>query len=134
MKMLAPITTPKPIIYLAGKIGPCDWRTEIFGDRFGAVDTNSADNDTHGFKKLLDETYVQDHGQFLYGGPFFISCDHCCAHVPAGHGASPSGCLTGLADGGRLEIRDEIWRVNCARIKRADLFSPTSTKLIATAR
>ena len=58
-------------------------------------------------------------GAFVYGGPFFISCDHCCAHGPASHGASPTGCLTGAAEG-LLETRAAIWRVNCARIKRAD--------------
>jgi hypothetical protein len=117
--MLAPITAPKPIIYLAGKIGHDDWRTQIFGSRFGSVDW--ADDDaTSGFKKLLDETLTTDCGRFLYGGPFFIACDHSCAHAPNGHGASPSGCLTGNAPYGRLEILNEIWRVNCARIKRAD--------------
>jgi hypothetical protein len=106
----------KPIIYFAGKIGRQDWRCELFGDRIGAIEAR--DNDSHGFKTILDETYVRDMGAFVYGGPF-ISCDHGCAHGPASHGARPRGCLDGAAEG-VLETRAAIWRVNCARIERAD--------------
>jgi hypothetical protein len=116
--MLAPTTIAKPIIYLAGKISRDDWRAQIFGCRFGAA-PNDGTND-YGFDRLLDETLTTDCGSFCYGGPFFISCDHGCAHTPAGHGASPSGCLEGMAGDGKLEMRSQIWDVNCARIKRAD--------------
>ena len=37
--MLAPTNSNKlkPVIYLAGKIAQRDWRTQIFGERFGAI-------------------------------------------------------------------------------------------------
>jgi hypothetical protein len=46
--------------------------------------------------------------------------DHGCAHGPASHGAGPKGCLDGAAEG-VLETHRAIWRVNRARIRRADL-------------
>jgi hypothetical protein len=108
----------KPIIYFAGKIGPNDWRTKLFGGRVGAAPNNG--ENPYGFDRLLDETLTRDHGQFLYGGPFFISCDHGCAHGPNSHGAAPTGCLIGAADDGRLEMQGQIFQVNSARIRRAD--------------
>ena len=113
-RMAAAFHGRKPIIYFAGKIGRHDWRCELFGARIGGVD------DDYGFRSLLDETHVRDMGPFAYGGPFFISCDHGCAHGPASHGAEPKGCLDGAAEG-VLETHRAIWRVNRARIRRADL-------------
>jgi hypothetical protein len=110
-------THSKPIIYFAGKIGPEDWRCELFGHRTGGVD---ASGDDFGFKTVFDKTYVRDMGAVVYGGPFFISCDHRCAHGPATHGARPKGCLVDV-DEGVLETHKAIWRVNRARIERADL-------------
>ncbi len=117
MRMLT--NKPKPIIYLAGKIGYADWRTQIFGSRFGAAPNDG--KNSYGFDRVLDESLTHDCGSFHYGGPFFISCDHGCAHGPASHGAAPSGCLDGGADDGRIEMREQILHVNFARIRRADL-------------
>jgi hypothetical protein len=119
MNIHAPPTTCKPIIYLAGKIGKNDWRTQIFGSRFGAAPNDG--EDAYGFDRALDETLTLDYGTFRYGGPFFVSCDHGCAHGPSSHGASAGGCLYETAHrGGRLERLESIYRVNCARIRRAD--------------
>ena len=107
----------KPIIYFAGKIGRHDWRCELFGkNRIGGV--NSSDG-PDGFKTIFDKTYLRDMGAFMYGGPFFISCDHGCAHGPASHGAGSNGCLDGATEGVR-KTHAAIWKVNRARIERAD--------------
>lgn len=114
-RMAAAFHGRKPIIYFAGKIGPEDWRCELFGHRTGGV---NYDGD-YGFKTVFDETHGRDMGAFVYGGPFFISCDHSCAHGPASHGAKPEGCLVDAANG-VVETHRAIWRVNRARIRRAD--------------
>ena len=108
----------KPIVYFAGKISPTDWRTQILGSRAGASSNDWDDN--YGFKRLLnDEAMTIDCGSFLYGGPFFISCDHGCAHGLGTHGAAPDGCLYGSSNG-QLEVRQGIWLINQKRIERAD--------------
>jgi hypothetical protein len=107
---------PKPIVYFAGKVSSRDWRTKIIGGLRGEI---VAGNDE--WKTILDPGLTIDQGTFLYGGPFFIACGHGCAHGAATHGASAGGCLTGQAHLGKLELREAIWDVNHARIRRADL-------------
>lgn len=102
----------KPIIYLAGKIAKHDWRTTILGDRAGAVPAGGGDPY---FGRLFDPTLILDCGSFLYGGPFFISCDHGCSHGPASHGAGPGCC----GDANAAEMRQRIWQINCERVRRA---------------
>ena len=102
----------KPIIYFAGKIAKDDWRSEILRHRPGGV---------FYFKDLLDPEAAEEYPTFIYGGPFFIACDHGCAHGPATHGARPSPCThatNDLAD--KLELHGKIWCVNNERIRRAD--------------
>jgi hypothetical protein len=106
---------PKPTIYFAGKIGRHDWREKILGDRAG-----SSNNDAYNNMDCLFDPKVdlrEDHGKFWYGGPFFISCDHGCAHGRGLHAASGS-CGSGYAD--LLGTRSKIWAANCRLIERAD--------------
>ena len=65
----------KPAVYLAGKIGQTDWRHGLVPTLRGHV---WADGPI-------------DAGDFLYCGPFFVSCDHGCNHRPGSHGAA-AGC------------------------------------------
>ena len=101
-----------PVVYLAGKIAKDDWRSQIFGYRFAPA--------SDGWDNIFDESLVIDQGAFLYGGPFFISCDHGCAHGPATHGAGSSFCNE--SPDGRLETRARVLEVNFKRIARCDLF------------
>jgi hypothetical protein len=105
----------KPRIYLAGKISKHDWRGAILGPhRPGALDGGSG-------ASLFDPQYVEQRREFFYGGPFFISCDHGCAHGPATHGAAFAGCLSDDAPLTPEETRSAIFNVSLARISRADL-------------
>jgi len=105
----------KPTIYFAGKIAKRNWRTEILGSRVGS-NNNAYDNIDSLFDPKID--LREDRGSFWYGGPFFISCDHSCAHGPGRHAASGS-CYDGGYDT-LLGTRPKIWAANCALIERAD--------------
>ena len=65
----------KPAVYLAGKIGQTDWR-------HGLVPT---------LRRHVWADGPIDAGDFLYCGPYFVSCDHGCNHRPSSHGAA-AGC------------------------------------------
>ena len=70
-------TLPKPRIYLAGKIAKNDWRHDLISNLRGHL---WADGDI--------ET-----DNFIYVGPYFVSCDHGCFHGKDTHGAVGSGCF-----------------------------------------
>ena len=108
-----------PRIYLAGKIVEgAHWRSSIVqfahGDRPCAV---------YDVEEALDPNAVI-HSYAIGGaeevkiiGPFFVSCDHGCAH--RGDNTHAVGeCATGLAE--RDDIQKRVHAVNVARIKRAD--------------
>lgn len=82
-----------PIIYFAGKIGKRDWRTELFGPRIGGCHPDEAFDVRHSI--YMDE--------FIYGGPFFVACDHGCGHGAARHGV---GIETNFDEGGRHPISE----------------------------
>jgi hypothetical protein len=63
-------------VYLIGKIKKNCWRHSIFEK---LRDYNADFNNN----LLIDIT-----GKFMYGGPFFIGCDHGCFHGNNSHGAS----------------------------------------------
>jgi hypothetical protein len=102
-------------IYFAGKIGKQDWRSELFDYRPGGT----YDND------LFNLSYtVNMGGGVVYGGPFFVSCDHGCGHGPSSHGVNASerngigaGCGFPLFPG--RDMRD-VFEINNQRIKLAD--------------
>jgi hypothetical protein len=79
--MMTPIR--KPTVYLAGKIGRNDWRHELVPELRGTVNGDCLDPEP----VLFDPTLRIDCGDFVYVGPFFVSCDHGCFHGPASHGA-----------------------------------------------
>ena len=62
-------------VYFAGKVGKGDWRHALvpdLRDSMGAIGTPIRCD------------------QFVYCGPFFIACDHGCAHGPGTHGVGPN--------------------------------------------
>jgi len=114
----------KPRIYLAGKISKNGWRDEILGHRSGAVEGSDAFNPEH----------IEVREDFIYTGPFFISCDHGCFHgdnqmgvcASTNHGPSEHGPLIGNGCSGseagpqeKAARRKEVFRLNILRIERS---------------
>ena len=88
-----------PRLYLAGKIGKDDWRHDL---------VPGLRNHLWGDGPILTPI-------FSYVGPFFVSCDHGCSHVPNGHGAvSDGGCESGFK-------QSDVIRHNMAALAAADL-------------
>jgi hypothetical protein len=86
----------KPLIYFAGKIGQNDWRHSLVcADLRGAI--GSGGND----EGLFDPGFTLDCGRYLYCGPFFVSCDHGCAH-----GANQHGAIGGCCDDDYHEVTE----------------------------
>lgn len=129
---LAPVT-PSPTsrvprsIYLAGKIGPNDWRHKVVPG-LRAVDWDSRTTDWPVLKHAIGGNAAWDWrsrttsgGILDYTGPFFISDDHGCGHGPCTHGASGDGdqdcCNYVLTDERRKQIRRLCFRA----IARSDL-------------
>ncbi len=78
-------------VYLAGKIGPNDWRGSILGThRPGGL----VPSDWVGEWPVLEKVVLGEHD---YVGPYFISCDHGCAHGRNEHGALAAGDTSGAA-------------------------------------
>ena len=89
----------KPKIYMAGKICKSDWR-------HGLV-TNLRNHNWHDGPIETDK--------FTYMGPFFISCDHGCAHHPNSHGAANQECTEPLL------ISEDVIRRNNRALRDSDL-------------
>ncbi|MFF5537802.1 DUF559 domain-containing protein [Streptomyces cinerochromogenes] len=78
-----------PSIYLAGKIGPGDWRYDLIGYRLrGAWEVD----DHHPSEPwpVLKRGVL---GFFDYVGPYFVSDDHGCGHGPNTHGCGNDGAV-----------------------------------------
>ena len=105
-----PIVNPR--VYFAGKISKSDWRTEILGDRalVAGIDEGA----------LFNPSYEDACDGFINAGPFFVSCDHGCAHTPFMHGADlTAACFS--ADYTRDGLRRKIYAINRHRLLRSDL-------------
>lgn len=104
------IVKTKPVIYFAGKISQRDWRYDITGDeRVGGLDYDGGAP----IKHMFDPDYRVEYDSFLYGGPFFISCDHGCGHRES---HALGGCF---GEEGVTERAKILW-VNTQRIIKAD--------------
>jgi hypothetical protein len=105
-----------PSVYLAGKISRgSHWRSELTGggawplsvpDPEIALDPNCSE--------LIDP--VAGLPRFIAVGPFFVPCDHGCAHGTGRHASA--GCESFGQD--RNEIRKAVHAVNRQRITKAD--------------
>lgn len=115
-------------IYFAGKIDRNDWRHELFtNSRLGAVEDIDQD--------LFNPDYVQEKlwrrfKKYQYGGPFFISDDHGCAHGPESHGANASSqgscCIDAMMSG--TITKEKIFAINNERIRQAThIFCPLNS-------
>lgn len=93
----------KPTLYLAGKIAKNDWRHGLVPGLRGHL--------------WADGPIRTD--QFIYTGPFFVSCDHGCAHGTNTHGAVNTSC-----GGEQLSVqftRHEVFSNNLQSLNAADL-------------
>jgi nucleoside 2-deoxyribosyltransferase len=107
----------KPIVYLAGKIKPHDWREHLIGPDV------SIDAGPGAKWKLFDPCYLIELPTFVYGGPFYVSCDHCCAHGAANHGVGASGDEAGCMTewwGDKFDTPRRVFEVNRRRIMGAN--------------
>jgi hypothetical protein len=104
-----------PRVYLAGKIHKgVHWRSELTGG--GARPLSVLDPKTAldlNYFELIDSVAGLPH--YIAIGPFFVSCDHGCAHGTGLHGSA--GCESFGQD--RNEIRRAVHTINCQRIIKA---------------
>jgi hypothetical protein len=98
-----------PRVYFAGKISENDWRHPLVPGLDGAICQGDNDND------LFNPHFIIPCKGFVYGGPFFVACDHGCYHGPAKHGAM-NGCA-----GEERSIHRELLAINLARVSMADV-------------
>lgn len=82
-------------VYLAGKIAKNDWRHRIVS---GLRDVSGRDYDLPATAWPVLRCCIA--GRHHYSGPFFISCDHGCAHGDNKHGAAATadGCCPDCDD------------------------------------
>ena len=100
-------------VYLAGSIGPTDWRHKVVRDlRDAGIQEDSITNIST-LPRLLDT--VSRH--IACTGPFFVACDHSCGHGPQSHGVALTG--RGCLENGTT--RDAVLVANLRRILDADV-------------
>lgn len=115
------------IIYLAGKISSNDWRASILGYRPGGVCDIEEFLDPHIEPPLWPIKEGAIFGTHAYGGPYFISCDHGCAHGSSTHGVGahdgePPPCIDAMMGHGRsVPTRREVARLCLEAVRDSDL-------------
>ncbi|MER5424086.1 DUF559 domain-containing protein [Streptosporangium roseum] len=82
-----------PSIYLAGKIGKNDWRATATNG-YRSPDIGDAYDDLLAGRRpgpwpILTKAVL---GVFDYAGPYFVACDHGCAHSPTPVCSCSRGC------------------------------------------
>lgn len=96
--------------YLAGKIGPHDWRHDLFELR--GIDLGLAETWSGRATNYPELRETSDPGGLIYGGPYFISCDHNCYHGPTRHGrgsGDPMACGLGGEPRDLTVMRCQQW-------------------------
>lgn len=115
-------------IYLAGKIGPNDWRHELLGHSLRG--TWEYDYDAEQMAPQWPVITNGVLGAFDYVGPYFISDDHGCGHGPNTHGCGRDGVILCSPDQNlpkRPQVRDLcLTAINAADIVFAWLDDPTA--------
>lgn len=83
----------KKKIYFAGKISKNDWRNELTTISIKPSWNNVGRWDYWGIWGKYNYKQYLEQEDFIYTGPFFISCDHGCSHGENTHGAGESSCI-----------------------------------------
>jgi len=99
-------------VYLAGKIGHNDWRSQVTA----GVKANMEDEALNPAIAFA-VPYATLNG-YAWTGPYAIACDHGCAHGPSTHGAAITVCATEHYTTLRAR-RDLVHRLNISRLERA---------------
>ena len=71
------------LIYFAGSVDKNDWRNKLVSDTQERIMSNG--------RRMVYKT--RDGGEFAYGGPEAIGCDHGCCHGNGTHGMIGSPCV-----------------------------------------
>lgn len=100
-------------IYLAGKVSKTCWRHDLVGGLRGAWSSDRAEQ-----RQPWPILRGALPGGYDYVGPYFVSCDHGCAHRSGTHGAGQdcSGAFPGL-DTRRMDVVNSCMRA----LKHADV-------------
>jgi hypothetical protein len=77
----------RPRVYLAGKISKNGWRS-LFVPNLRGVTVGQLVNC----------------GRFIFGGPYFIACDHGCGHGLGAHGLDLTACTSPLGAPARWTV------------------------------
>jgi len=89
-------------VYLAGKISPNDWRTEI--STCVEVETGGICGEDS-LPREWPVSYGAISGAHHYVGPYFVSCDHQCFHGSQTHGAATRYDLDAVSDEQDWQLR-----------------------------
>lgn len=116
-----------PKVYLAGKITKNGWRNDVIGrtqTRFmdGWPGNEWADDVLHGgWSPWLPEPSLLEAGPpFDVTGPFFVTCDHGCAHNNSTH-ATVGGCIATGSDGEAWRHREAVRQLCFKAIDQSDI-------------
>ena len=106
-------------VYLVGAIGKNGWRDEIV-PRFRDVCMTGDVPHLHAFNATVTVPTITD--GVACSGPFFVACDHGCAHGESNHGvgAASAGCFEVLVHPSAHIRRRLVFDVSIERINRAD--------------
>jgi hypothetical protein len=118
---LMPIDVPslrmvrgRPVrVYLCGPIAKNCWRHRLVP---GFRDAFCGEEGAHARYDVVTELATITPG-FVCVGPWFIGCDHGCAHGQGTHGTEGRGCLE---DPLGRQNRSDVYHANMERIRRAD--------------
>jgi very-short-patch-repair endonuclease len=111
-------------IYAAGRISSNDWRNRIGLSKLLKDVLHGDDLDetmTYGFPQLEG---IANGVPYIYTGPFFIGCNHGCAHGASMHGlglGSESGCIRLHHDYSGYEGRRQIAHACFKAIDESDV-------------
>lgn len=111
----------RPRVYLAGKIEPHDWRHDVVAGLRGAWCNDLPDpmepETWTGWPILPGAVFdaplrpggARGVGPADYVGPYFIACDHACAHGTSTH-ATAGGCVQPSVDAARAFVHRQCLR------------------------
>ncbi len=102
-------------VYLAGPIGKNCWRHQLVPELREAFAEDERARARARFAVVTELSTCT--AGFACVGPWFVSCDHGCAHGPGTHGTEGGGCL---ADGLGGQAHSDVYRTNIYRLRHAD--------------
>ena len=102
-------------VYLGGPIGKNDWRHQLVPGLSNAFAENGDQHERARRDVMTELPTITP--SVVCVGPWFIGCDHGCAHGRSTHGTEGGGCL---ADVPGPQFRRDVFDTNLKRLRRAD--------------